>query len=92
MTDKLKLWSDPHFDQIGETKGGAISLTYSTFVVTSNYHPSDIWDGEADLDPLMLRFTVTDKMMRDPNYEKDDKEKIDPILFLSEQNRGFGQV
>jgi len=43
LTDKIKLWADPHFDQVGETKGGAIPLTYDELIVTANWHPYDVW-------------------------------------------------
>ncbi len=75
LTDKIKLWADPHFDQTGETKGGAISLTYDRFIVTANWHPFDVWGNTDDYDPIMKRFTVSKKMEADPFYKKDDQEK-----------------
>jgi len=58
LTDKLKLWADPHFDQIGEIKGGALPLVYDLLIVTANWHPDDVWKGTNDYDPIMSRFKV----------------------------------
>lgn len=74
LTDKIKLWADPHFDQTGETKGGAIPLTYDLLIVTANWHPYDVWGQTEDYDPIMKRFVVSDKKERPK--EKDDEEKI----------------
>jgi len=73
LTDKLKLWADPHFDQTGETKGGAIPLTYDTFIVTANWHPYEVWKDTDDYDPIMLRFKVSKKKIR--QEKKDDEEE-----------------
>lgn len=54
----LKQWAD-HYPFNGETKGGSCSLRPTRFVVTSNYHPRDIWgDDNAVLAPILRRFKV----------------------------------
>lgn len=74
LTDKLKLWADPHFDQTGETKGGLVALTYNTFIVTANWHPYEVWKDHADYEPLMKRFKVSDKRIHIAE-KKDDEEE-----------------
>ena len=39
----LKIWADPWAKCTGEIKGSSLPLTYDVLIVTSNYHPSDIW-------------------------------------------------
>lgn len=53
----LKQWAD-HYPFVGETKGGSIALRPRRFVVTSNYHPRDIWPEQEVLEPIMRRFKV----------------------------------
>lgn len=89
LTDKIKLWADPGFDQSGETKGGAILLKFSEFIVTSNYHPFDIWGETKDYDPIMERFVVSD-LMKKPDDKKDDEEKIDALDLMRNLNNKMG--
>lgn len=88
LTDKIKLWADPNFNQIGETKGGAILLKYDEFIVTSNYHPYEIWGDTKDYEPIKMRFTISEEMKRDPEFKKDDEEK-NAIFLLRTKNKGF---
>lgn len=43
----LKIWADKWACK-GEVKGGHVNLRYSKFIVTSNYHPSELWKSEDD--------------------------------------------
>jgi len=57
----MKIWTDK-WACTGEIKGGTVNLVHKKFVVTSNYHPDDIWNE----DPTMLaaiirRFTIIKK-------------------------------
>lgn len=63
-------------------------LTYDEFIITSNYHPFEIWGDTKDYDPIMERFQVTDLMKRP--VEKDDEEKIDPLTTMRNLNNKFG--
>ena len=57
LTTHLKLWADPWQNQPGETKGGQVALTYNYFVITSNYHPRDLFEG-IDLEAIERRFRI----------------------------------
>lgn len=46
----LKIWGD-NYACDGEVKGGTIPLTYTTFIVTSNYRISQLWKD----DPIMAQ-------------------------------------
>lgn len=64
LASHMKLWADPWNNQLGEVKSSYACLTYDTFIVTSNYHPSEIWDG-VDLEAIMRRFEIKEMV---PEY------------------------
>lgn len=53
----LKIWTDK-WSCSGEIKGGTVSLRHTVFVVTSNYHPDELWEGHM-LDAIKRRFKIT---------------------------------
>lgn len=57
LTTHLKLWADPWNNHPGEIKCGQVPLSYDVLIVTSNYHPSDLWEG-VDLQAILRRFQV----------------------------------
>ena len=61
----LKIWAD-RYRFPAEIKGGKIDIRPRKIIVTSNYHPRDIWDSEQDLGPILRRFRIThfDKLIK----------------------------
>lgn len=51
-------------------------MTYDVLTVTANWHPFDVWGNTDDYDPIFNRFQIVDKMKADPDWKKDDEEKI----------------
>lgn len=54
----LKIWADK-YPFLAEVKGSSIMIRPKKIVVTSNYHPREIWEDEATLEPILRRFKVT---------------------------------
>lgn len=54
----LKIWAD-RYAFCAEVKGGSIFIRPKKLVVTSNYHPREIWaDDEGTLGPILRRFRI----------------------------------
>lgn len=53
----LKIWAD-RYAFIAETKGSSRYCRPKRIIVTSNYHPKDIWGDTTTLGPLLRRFKV----------------------------------
>jgi hypothetical protein len=58
MLGNLKKWAQ-HIPFSAETKyGGFCTIRPEHILVTSNYHPEDIWPAKAELEPISRRFRV----------------------------------
>jgi len=55
----IKIWADK-WKSDGEVKGGTVALKHEKFVVTSNYHPSDLWkEDDVMAEAIERRFKIT---------------------------------
>lgn len=66
LGDHLKIWAD-RYGFRSEQKFGSVVLRPKKIVVTSNYHPSELWTDKSVLDPILRRF----KLIHYPESYKD---------------------
>lgn len=76
----MKIWAD-NYSFNAEIKGGMIVPYYTSFYVTSNYRPTDIWKEDSDavlIDAIERRFKIVEIFGRETQ-----KELIAEILGLN---------
>lgn len=53
----IKIWAD-RWECTGEVKGAKVNLQHKKFIITSNYHPNDLWPDHADALNKSLREAI----------------------------------
>jgi hypothetical protein len=84
----LKIWADKYACS-GEFKGGTVHLHHRNFIITSNYHPAQIWEEDAVLlAAIERRFKIRKKERKEQSFDENWDTTYDalaPGFNLSER-------
>lgn len=76
----LKIWADRYSFPV-EVKGGSFTIRPRLIIVTSNYHPRDIWQDTKTYDPIMRRFNCIEfKALSSPPPTRITNQLNPPII------------
>jgi len=88
----LKIWADQYAFS-AEVKGSTISIRPKVLIVTSNYHPEEIWgDHRQTLEPILDRFVITKfegESRRPPRAARVSEVLVDEVRSSSSCIPGF---
>ena len=80
----LKIWAD-RYPFRAEKKGGTVVIRPRKLIITSNWHPDELWTDLKDLGPIVRRFQVTCfDVLPDGYSEEKTVEKKKKIKILTE--------
>ena len=72
----LKIWAD-RYPFRAEKKGGTVVIRPKKIIVTSNWHPEELWTDDKDLGPILRRFQITCFDVLPNGYSHHVEEKKD---------------
>jgi len=77
----MKIWAD-RYPFPAEVKGGMLKIRPCNFIVTSNYHPREIWPLDKECEPILRRFKVG--TISDGEFVQDET-KFDTFVRIATQ-------
>ena len=80
----MKIWAD-RYAFMAEQKGTSVSIRPKRIIVTSNYHPRDIWSEGQILSAILRRFKVTHIVsLRQPEAEPENLLQLSDLDLCSD--------